>query len=61
MNQQAAFERAKAHFGEILEQQFSRIEAVKEEGDFIEYASLDKIVIGIIGGDGIGPALHTSS
>ena len=57
MTDQSAIERAKAHFGEILEQQISRIEAVKNEGDFIDYKSLDKIVIGIIGGDGIGPAI----
>ncbi len=57
MTDQAAIERAKAHFGEILEQQIARIEAVKKEEDFIDYASLDKIVIGIIGGDGIGPAI----
>ncbi len=57
MTDQAAIERAKAHFGEILEQQIARIEAVKNEDDFIDYGSLDKIVIGIIGGDGIGPAI----
>ena len=57
MTDQAAIERAKAHFGEILEQQMIRIEAVKNEADFIDYGSLDKIVIGIIGGDGIGPAI----
>jgi len=57
MTDQSAIERAKAHFGEILEQQISRIEAVKNEGDFIDYRSLDRIVIGIIGGDGIGPAI----
>ena len=57
MTNQSAIERAKAHFGEILEQQISRIEAVKNEGDFIDYRSLDRIVIGIIGGDGIGPAI----
>ncbi len=57
MTDQAAIERAKAHFGEILETQITRIEALKNEEDFIDYASLDKIVIGIIGGDGIGPAI----
>lgn len=57
MTDQAAIERAKAHFGEILETQIARIEAVKNEEDFIDYASLDKIIIGIIGGDGIGPAI----
>ena len=57
MTDQAAIERAKAHFGDILEQQIARVEAVKDEGDFVDYSSLDRIVIGIIGGDGIGPAI----
>lgn len=47
--------KAKEHFGKILEEQFERIEAMKQESDFTDYASKDKIVIGIAGGDGIGP------
>ncbi|WP_324826014.1 isocitrate/isopropylmalate family dehydrogenase [Sinanaerobacter sp. ZZT-01] len=30
---------------------------MKNDTDFIDYRSLDKIVIGVIGGDGIGPAI----
>jgi len=48
---------AKEHFGKVLEQQANRIERIKNESDFISYKSLDELTIGIIGGDGIGPAI----
>lgn len=53
----AQIERAKQHFGEVLEQQLKRVESIKEQGSFIDYGSLEKIVIGVVGGDGIGPAI----
>ena len=52
-----AIDRAKDHFGGLLEKEMERIEGLKAEGDFQDYGSLDTIVIGIIGGDGIGPAI----
>lgn len=57
MADQSAIERAKEHFGTLLEQQIQRVDAVKAEQDFTDFQKLDKIVIGIIGGDGIGPAI----
>ena len=30
---------------------------MKAQGDFVNYAELDKIIIGVCGGDGIGPAI----
>lgn len=47
--------KAKEHFGKLIEEQFKRIEAMKSEKNFLNYETLDKIVIGIVGGDGIGP------
>lgn len=44
-------------FEAIVEQQKKRVEELKNAGDFVDYQKLDKIVIGIIGGDGIGPAI----
>lgn len=44
-------------FENIVAAQLKRIEKMKEEQDFIDYKTLDKIIIGIIGGDGIGPAI----
>ena len=54
---QAAIDRAKEHFGDLLEKQMARVESLKEEGEFIDWSTRDKIVIGVIGGDGIGPAI----
>lgn len=44
-------------FEQIVAQQLLRVEQLKSEPDFIDYSSLDTIVIGVIGGDGIGPAI----
>jgi isocitrate dehydrogenase (NAD+) len=51
----AAVERAKEHFGKIIEAQMQRMERVKSAPDWIDYSKLSPIKIGIIGGDGIGP------
>ena len=55
MNQniQAACEK----FAALLEQQLKRVEDMKAQGDFIRYEDLDTIVIGVCGGDGIGPII----
>lgn len=50
-------EAAKEKFGKLLEKQLNRVETMKGQGDFIDYNSLDKIKIGVCGGDGIGPAI----
>ena len=44
-------------FRKILEGQLSRIEDMKAQGDFTDYAALDTIKIGVCGGDGIGPII----
>jgi isocitrate dehydrogenase (NAD+) len=48
-------EDAKEHFGKLMEEQLERIEQMKKAEDWMDYAKLKPIVIGIIGGDGIGP------
>ncbi|HOB19478.1 MAG TPA: isocitrate/isopropylmalate family dehydrogenase [Candidatus Atribacteria bacterium] len=55
VNNAEAIERAKEHLGKLLEQQFARIEKMKSETEFIDYIKLSPIIIGIAGGDGIGP------
>lgn len=47
----------KKAFEEIVEQQLARVERLKNDTQFIDYQALDTIVIGVIGGDGIGPAI----
>ena len=44
-------------FRKILEGQLKRIEDMKSQGDFTDYASIDTIKIGVCGGDGIGPII----
>ena len=46
-----------AKFRKILESQLKRVEDMKAQGDFVDYASLDKMRIGVCGGDGIGPII----
>jgi isocitrate dehydrogenase (NAD+) len=50
-------EAAKEKFGQLLEEQLLRVEDMKSQGDFVDYKSLDQIIIGVCGGDGIGPAI----
>lgn len=48
---------AMAKFKAILEDQLIRIDDMKSQGDFVDYAALPTIRIGICGGDGIGPII----
>ena len=44
-------------FRKVLEGQLTRVEKMKAQGDFVDYSSLDKLRIGVCGGDGIGPTI----
>jgi isocitrate dehydrogenase (NAD+) len=46
---------AKEHLGKIIEEQLERVEQMKKAEDWMDYSKVEPIVIGIIGGDGIGP------
>ena len=48
-------------FVKVLESQLDRVEKINSAGDFIDYAKLDKIIIGVCGGDGIGPMISEVS
>ncbi|MHA1283140.1 MAG: isocitrate/isopropylmalate family dehydrogenase [Promethearchaeota archaeon] len=58
---QEIIEKAKVHFEKLILEQLERIERMKKEQDWIDYNKLEPIIIGIIGGDGIGPEIskHT--
>ena len=56
-NYDKELELACAKFRKILEDQLARVEDMKAQGDFVDYASLDKLIIGVCGGDGIGPII----
>lgn len=51
----AAIDKAKEHFGKLLEIQMKRMEKVKASPDWIDYGLIKPIMIGILAGDGIGP------
>ena len=50
-------QQAKEAFGRLLQEQLERVEVMKAQGDFINYKELKPIIIGVCGGDGIGPAI----
>jgi isocitrate dehydrogenase (NAD+) len=56
-----AIERAKEHFGRLLEAQIERIEQIKRGEEPLDFASLKPIIIGVCGGDGIGPYITVES
>ncbi len=50
-------EQAKESFEKLINAQIKRVEKMQQQGDFVNFESLDEIVIGICGGDGIGPVI----
>ena len=56
-NYNANLDAACAKFRKILEEQLTRVENMKAQGDFTDYAAIDTIKIGVCGGDGIGPII----
>ena len=61
MNYETNLDAACAKFRKILEDQLVRVEDMKAQGDFIDYSALDKIIIGVCGGDGIGPIISAEA
>ena len=57
----AAIEKAKEYFGQIVEEQLNRVEELKKAQDWVDYSQVKPIIIGIIGGDGIGPYIAKES
>ncbi len=57
----AAIDRAKEHFGKLLEDQMKRMRHIKAMPDWIDYGKLRPIRIGILAGDGIGPFIAKES
>jgi isocitrate dehydrogenase (NAD+) len=48
---------AKEHFEKLINEQLERMRYMKENLEKIDYQQLPKIIIGVVGGDGIGPAI----
>ncbi len=54
-------EAAVAQFEKVMLKQLERVERMKNGEDFVDFEKLDKIIIGICGGDGIGPVITKES
>ncbi len=52
---------AVAKFEDMLRSQLARNEKICAAGDFVDYSALETIVIGVCGGDGIGPRITKSA
>ncbi len=52
-----SFDAALAHFRGLLQEQVDRSERIGKQVEWLDYTKLDKLVIGVIGGDGIGPII----
>ncbi len=52
-----AIEKAKEHFGKLLAEQLARVEEMKAGQDWLDYGAIKPIIIGVVGGDGIGPII----
>ena len=61
MVDEQAIKRAQEKYGELLRQQLNRVEDLKKEGDWVDYSKIDKLIIGVCGGDGIGPYICASA
>ncbi len=48
-------------FEALIREQSERSDKIKQQGDFVDYEKLDKIIIGVCGGDGIGPIITKES
>jgi isocitrate dehydrogenase (NAD+) len=57
----AAIDRAKEHFGKLLEVQMKRMERIKVSPDWIDYSKIKPLKIGILAGDGIGVYIAAES
>ena len=56
-NYEKNLDEACAKFRKILENQLTRVENMKSQGDFTDYSAIETIKIGVCGGDGIGPTI----
>ena len=61
MVDEQAIKAAQEKFGALLRKQLDRVEVLKNEGAPVDYSKLDKLIIGVCGGDGIGPYICASA
>lgn len=57
----AVIVRAEQHFAGILDVQLKRVKRLKKAEGWIDYGKLHPLIIGILGGDGIGPYITSEA
>ena len=60
-NYEAEIALAKEKFEAVLRAQLARNEKITENKEDLDFTTLDKIIIGVCGGDGIGPVITNSA
>ena len=58
---EAQLKNAVEKFEALVREQNERSDRIKAQGDFTDFEKLDKIIIGVCGGDGIGPIITKES
>ncbi len=61
MADNSVIDRAREHFGGLVEEQLERVERLKSAPAPTDYSKISPIVIGMLGGDGIGPTITYES
>ncbi|MBY7515077.1 isocitrate/isopropylmalate dehydrogenase family protein [Escherichia fergusonii] len=54
-------EEAQAKFAELITSELARIAAMKQAGVVKDFASMERIIVGVLPGDGIGPIIMTQA
>lgn len=53
--------KAQEHFGKVFEEQLARVERLKKEEPWQDFSKTKPVIIGILGGDGIGPTISAEA
>ena len=61
MTDQQILNRARDHFATIVEERLQRVERLKADVPWTDFEATHPIIIGILGGDGIGPSITAES
>ena len=57
MPEKVSYDAALSHFHKLVQEQAERVERISRPAEWLDYPKLQKLVIGVIGGDGIGPII----
>jgi isocitrate dehydrogenase (NAD+) len=56
-SKESAYDAAVNNIRKILAEQVERVERISKPVEWVDYSKLDRLVVGVIGGDGIGPII----